>query len=144
MAHDRESQARRIRGDSRQQFYEIRRNDQTFGAQGLIDRLIKLEKTTAERRIELTDEQDRLLERFSPEFRERQVETRHTGDLVAVDTFCVGVGKVYLHTVVDCLSRYAWGRLYPNTTLLDEHFRLRDRTKLHHSIEGMHKNSTPI
>ena len=71
MAHDRESQARRIRGDSRQQFYEIRRNDQTFGAQGLIDRLIKLEKTTAERRIEHTDEQDRLLERFSPEFRER-------------------------------------------------------------------------
>ena len=26
-------------GDSRQQFYEIRRNDQTYGAQGFIDRL---------------------------------------------------------------------------------------------------------
>ena len=26
-----------------------------------------------------------------------------------------GVGKVYLQTAVDCHSRYAWGRLYPNT-----------------------------
>ena len=60
----------------------------------------------------------RLLERFSPEFRERHIQTRHTGDLVAVDTFFVGhlkgVGKVYLQTALDCHSRYAWGRLYPN------------------------------
>ena len=32
------------------------------------------------------------------------------------DTFFVGtlkgVGKVYLQTVLDCFSRYAWGRLY--------------------------------
>ena len=82
------------------------------------ERLLRLEKTTAERKIALTDEQVRLLERFSPEFRERHIETRHTGDLVAVDTFFVGhlkgVGKVYLQTAVDCHSRYAWGRLYPN------------------------------
>ena len=183
------SKACRIMGYSRQQFYEIRRNYQTYGADGLIDRLpgargphpnrvseeveaailahaldhpthgalrvaqelslkgvqvssggvrgvwsrhnlltkqerlLRLEKTTAERRIELSDEQVRLLERFSPEFRERHIETRHietrhAGDLVAVDTFFVGhlkgVGKVYLQTVVDCHSRYAWGRLYPN------------------------------
>ena len=178
------SKACRIMGYSRQQFYEIRRNYQTYGADGLIDRLpgargphpnrvseeveaailahaldhpthgalrvaqelslkgvqvssggvrgvwsrhnlltkqerlLRLEKTTAERRIELSDEQIRLLERFSPEFRERHIETRHTGDLVAVDTFFVGhlkgVGKIYLQTVVDCHSRYAWGRLYPN------------------------------
>jgi transposase InsO family protein len=35
---------------------------------------------------------------------------------VAVDTFFVGhlkgVGKVYLQTVIDCYSRYAWWRLY--------------------------------
>ena len=31
------------------------------------ERLLRLEKTTAERRIEFTDEQVRLLERFSPE-----------------------------------------------------------------------------
>ncbi len=34
------------------------------------DRLLRLEKATAERQISLTDEQVRLLERFSPEFRE--------------------------------------------------------------------------
>jgi transposase InsO family protein len=178
------SKACRIMGYSRQQFYEIRRNFQTYGAEGLIDRLpgargphpnriapeveqaildhclehpshgalrvaqelmlkgvqvssggvrgvwsrhslltrherlLRLEKATAERKIELSDEQIRLLERFSPEFRERHIEARHTGDLVAVDTFFVGslkgVGKVYLQTAIDCHSRYAWARLYPN------------------------------
>ena len=58
------------------------------------------------------------MERFSPEFRERHIETKHTGDLVAVDMFFVGtlkgVGRVYLQTVIDCYSRYAWGRLYTN------------------------------
>ena len=42
----------------------------------------------------------------------------HTGALVAVDTFFVGVlkgvGKVYLQTAIDCASRYAWARLYAN------------------------------
>ena len=179
---DNVSKACRIMGYSRQQFYEIRRNYQTYGAEGLIDRLpgargphpnrvpaeieeailahgldhpshgalrvshelmlkgvqvssggvrgvwsrhglltkhqrlLRLEKTIAERRIELSDDQIRLLERFSPEFRERHIETRHTGDLVAVDTFFVGhlkgVGKVYLQSAIDCHSRYAWGRLY--------------------------------
>jgi hypothetical protein len=33
------SKACKIVGYSRQQFYEIRRNDQTYGAEGLIDRL---------------------------------------------------------------------------------------------------------
>jgi transposase InsO family protein len=178
------SKACRIMGYSRQQFYEIRRNFQTYGAEGLIDRLpgargphpnrvsaeveqaildhcldhpshgalrvaqelmlkgvqvssggvrgvwsrhslltrherlLRLEKATAERKIELSDEQIRLLERFSPEFRERHIEASHTGDLVAVDTFFVGtlkgVGKVYLQTAIDCFSRCAWARLYPN------------------------------
>jgi len=54
------------------------------------ERLRRLKKTTAEHRIELLDEQVRLLERFSPEFRERHIGTRHAGDLVAVDTFFVG------------------------------------------------------
>jgi transposase InsO family protein len=178
------SRACKVMGYSRQQFYEIRRNFQTFGADGLIDRLpgargphpnrvadeveaailehalahpchgalrvaqelmlkgvqvssggvrgvwsrhslltkherlLRLERSTAERRIELSDEQVRLLERFSPEFRERHIEAPHTGALVAVDTFFVGalkgVGKVYLQTALDCHSRYAWARLYPN------------------------------
>ena len=169
-------------GYSRQQFYEIRRNYQTYGSEGLLDklpgckgphpnrvapeieqailvfcldnptygplrvsqelvlqgiavstggvrgvwqrhdllskhdRLLRLEKTHREQAIELNDDQIRLLERFSPEFRERQIEVHYTGELVAVDTFFVGtlkgVGKVYLQTVLDCYSRYAWGRLY--------------------------------
>jgi transposase InsO family protein len=178
------SKACRVMGYSRQQFYEIRRNFQTFGAEGLLDRLpgargphpnrvaaeieqaildhalahpchgpmrvaqelvlkglqvssggvrgvwqrhglltkhdrlLRLEKATAERKLSLSDEQVRLLERFSPEFRERHIEAPHTGALVAVDTFFVGalkgVGKIYLQTAIDCHSRHAWARLYPN------------------------------
>ena len=178
------SKACRVMGYSRQQFYEIRRNFQTFGAEGLLDRLpgakgphpnrlsaeietailehalahpchgatrvaqelvlrgiqvssggvrgvwqrhnlltkherlLRLEKSTAERKLTLSDEQIRLLERFSPEFRERHIEAPHTGAVVAVDTFFVGVlkgvGKVYLQTAIDCFSRHAWARLYPN------------------------------
>ena len=169
-------------GYSHQQFYEIRRNFQTHGAAGLIDRLprargphpnrvpedveqaildhaleypshgplrvaqeltlkgiqvssggvrgvwsrhdlltrhqrlLRLEKHVSGKKIALSDEQVRLLERFSPEFRERHIETRCTGDLVAVDTFFVGhlkgIGRGYLQSVIDCHSRYAWGRLY--------------------------------
>jgi len=80
------------------------------------DRLLRLEKTVRDRKIELNDDQVRLLERFSPEFRERHIEVHHSGELVAVDTFMVGslkgVGRVYLQTVIDCFSCYAWGRLY--------------------------------
>jgi transposase InsO family protein len=82
------------------------------------ERLLRLEKATAERTLELSDEQTRLLERFSPEFRERHIEAQHTGALVAVDTFFIGVlkgvGKVYLQTAIDCHARFAWARLYPN------------------------------
>lgn len=178
------SKACKVMGYSRQQFYEIRRNFQTYGAAGLLDRLpgargphpnrvdaeveeailahslahpthgclrvaqelslqsiqvssggvrgvwsrhklltkherlLRLERHVAKTQMALSDEQVRLLERFSPEFRERHIETRHTGDLVAVDTFFVGtlkgVGKVYLQSAIDCHSRYAWGRLYTN------------------------------
>jgi len=178
------SRACKLMGYSRQQFYEIRRNYQTFGAEGLIDRipgpkgphpnrvdeaveqaildyclaspthgpvrvanqlvlkgiqvssggvrgvwsrhnllskhdrLLRLEKSAREQSLELTDRQIKVLERFSPEFRERHIETKHTGDLVSVDTFMVGslkgVGRIYLQTVIDCHSRYAWGRLYTN------------------------------
>jgi transposase InsO family protein len=184
LAHDlgNVSKACRLIGYSRQQFYEIRRNFQTYGADGLIDRLpgakgphpnrvspevekavlnfcleqptkgclavaqhlslqgvnvsssgvrgvwsrhnlltkhdrlLRLEEHVRKRRVKLTDAQIALLERFSPEFRERHIETRYTGDLVAVDTFFVGtlkgVGKVYLQTVLDTYSRYAWGQLH--------------------------------
>lgn len=176
------SKACKIIGYSRQQFYEIRRNFQTYGSEGLLDklpgtreahpnrvseeieqavleyslqypthgpvrvaqqlvlrglkvssggvrgvwirnelttkhdRLLRLEKHQREQKIELTEAQIRLLERFDPEFKDRHIETNFTGELVAMDTFLVGtlkgVGRVYLQTVIDCYSRYVWGRLY--------------------------------
>jgi transposase InsO family protein len=79
-------------------------------------RLLRLEEHTRKRKIKLSDDQIRLLERFSPEFRDRHIETHYTGELVAVDTFMVGtlkgIGRIYLQSVIDCYSRYAWGRLY--------------------------------
>jgi hypothetical protein len=53
-------------------------------------RLLGLEKEVADRRLELTEEQIRLLERFSPEFRDRHIETETVGDLMGLDTFHVG------------------------------------------------------
>ena len=80
------------------------------------DRLLRLEREQCNHTLELNDEQIRLLERFSAEFRERQIEVHHIGELVAIDTFFVGtlkgVGKVYLQTVLDCYSRFAFGRLH--------------------------------
>jgi transposase InsO family protein len=176
------SKACKVMGYSRQHFYEIRRNFQTYGSDGLIDRLpgaraphpnrvpqeiedailahsldqpthgalrvsqelslkgiqvshkgvsgvwgrhkltskherlLRLEEHVSKRQIKLNDDQIRLLERFSPEFRERHIVTNYTGDLVAMDTFFVGslkgVGRVYMQVAIDCHSRYAWGLLF--------------------------------
>jgi transposase InsO family protein len=178
------SKACKYVGYSRQQFYEIRRNFQMYGADGLLDRvrgprgphpnrvskeveqavldyslkepthgpvkvadqlrlqgiqvssggvrgvwarhnllsrhdrLLRLEKSVSEKKIELSPEQIVMLERFSPEFRDRHIHVERTGELVAVDTFMVGslkgVGRVYLQAAIDCYSRYVWGRLYTN------------------------------
>jgi len=55
------------------------------------DRLLRLEKTHREQTIELNDEQIHLLERFSPEFRERQIEVHYTGELVKLPVTSVHV-----------------------------------------------------
>ena len=82
------------------------------------ERLLRLEQHTQQQRVKLSDQQIRLLERFSPEFRDRHIQTHHTGELLGVDTFYVGtlkgVGRVYMQTAIDCHSRYAWARLYTN------------------------------
>jgi hypothetical protein len=74
-------------------------------------RLLSLEKATGERKIELRENQIRLLEHFSPKFRERHIEAPFTGALVGVDTFFAGtlkgIAKVYPQTAIDCHSRYA-------------------------------------
>lgn len=78
-------------------------------------RLLLLERSVHEQSLELNDDQVRALERFSPKFRVWHIETRHTDDLVAVDTFfggtLKGLGRVFLQSVLACHSRYAWGRL---------------------------------
>ena len=61
-------------------------------------------KTHREQTIELNDEQISLLERFSPEFRERQIEVHYTRELVAVDTFFVGALKGWAR----CICKPCW------------------------------------
>ena len=176
------SEACRRIGYSREQFYEIRRNYQTFGSEGLLDkvrgpknphpnraseeqekavldyclefpvhgalkvsqqlilrgihigvgairgiwqrhtmllkcqRLLYLEQHYKNNNIALTESHIKLLEKFDPEFRDRHINADFTGQLVALDTFMVGnlkgIGKIYLQTVVDCHSRFAFGHLY--------------------------------
>ena len=80
------------------------------------DRLLKLETRAAQQAIELTAEQIAQIEKQNPVFRERHVETSRPGELLCQDTFYVGrlkgVGKVYLHVVVDAYGSYAFGFLH--------------------------------
>jgi transposase InsO family protein len=80
------------------------------------ERLLKLEEKVASEPIELSAEQVTAIEAANPCFRERHVESSAPGELLAQDTFLVGsfkgVGKVYLHTVVDTYGSYAFGFLH--------------------------------
>ncbi len=79
------------------------------------ERLLALEKQALAQEIELTPEMAGLIEKANPCFRERHVESACPGELLCQDTFYVGsfkgVGKVYLHTVVDAFGSYAFGVL---------------------------------
>ncbi len=81
-----------------------------------IDRWLALEAQNAEKAIEITAEQAAFLEKMNPCFRERHVESNAPGELLSADTFFVGslkgVGKVYLHAVVDTYGSYAFGFLH--------------------------------
>lgn len=81
-----------------------------------LERLFKLEEQAAAEPIELTPEQIAQIEKANPCFRERHVESSRPGELLSQDTFFVGtfkgVGKVYLHTVVDTYSSYGFGFLH--------------------------------
>jgi len=80
------------------------------------ERLLRLEAQAATQAIELTPEQVAQIEKANPAFRERHVESSRPGELLGQDTFFVGhlkgVGKVYLHAVVDTYSSYAFGFLH--------------------------------
>jgi transposase InsO family protein len=79
------------------------------------ERLLALEQRALEQQIELTPELAKLVETANPCFAERHVESSLPGELLCQDTFSVGqfkgVGKVYLHTVVDTHGSYAFGVL---------------------------------
>jgi len=87
------------------------------------DRLLRLEQQAAKGQVQLTAEQVRAIEKANPCFRERHVESKRPGELLAQDTFYVGqmkgVGKVYLQAVVDTYGSYAFG--YLHTGKLPEH-----------------------
>lgn len=72
------------------------------------DRWLKLEEKNAARAIQLTGEQVAFMEKQNPAFKERHVESSQPGELLWQDTFLVGtikgVGRVYLHGVVDTFS----------------------------------------
>lgn len=80
------------------------------------ERLLKLEEKVAQKTIELTPEQVAQIEKNNPCFRERHVESSRPGELLSQDTFYVGtlkgVGRVFLHVVVDTFSSYAFGFLH--------------------------------
>jgi transposase InsO family protein len=89
-------------------------NDKGLGTRH--ERWLALERRNAERAIELSPEQVAFLERLNPCFRERHVESERPGQLLSQDTFMVGtlkgIGRVYLHAVVDTHGSYAFGFLH--------------------------------
>jgi transposase InsO family protein len=80
------------------------------------ERLLKLEEHAAQAALPLTPEQVALIEKNNPCFRERHIESSRPGELLSQDTFYVGrlkgVGRVYLHVVVDTYGSYAFGFLH--------------------------------
>ncbi len=80
------------------------------------ERLLKLEERSLSHQIELTPQQVTWIEKANPCFRERHIESSRPGEVLSQDTFYVGVlkgvGRVYLHAVVDTFGSYAFGFLH--------------------------------
>lgn len=79
-------------------------------------RLLWLERKAREQTFVLSDEQVRLLERHSADFRLRHVEATRVGELLNQDTFywgtLKGVGKVYVQVIVDVSCSFAFAKVY--------------------------------
>jgi len=80
-------------------------------------RLMRLERESRDNTtFVLTDDQVRLLERHSPDFRCRHVESSAPGELLNQDTFywgtLKGVGKVYVQVVIDTFCSLAFAKCY--------------------------------
>ena len=80
------------------------------------ERLLKLEERSLSNQIELSPQQVAWIEKANPCFRERHIESSRPGEVLSQDTFYVGVlkgvGRVYLHAVVDTYGSYAFGFLH--------------------------------
>jgi len=87
------------------------------------ERLLKLEERACKEKLELSAEQVKQIEKANPAFAERHVESGRPGELLCQDVFYVGrvhasvndlkgVGKVYLHSVVDTFGSVAFGFLH--------------------------------
>src|SRR5215510_3444297 len=82
-----------------------------------LKRLLRLEQAVAQdTTLVLAEEQVRLLERHSVNFRCRHVEATQPGELLNQDTFywgtLKGVGKVYVQVVVDVFCSLAFAKVY--------------------------------
>jgi transposase InsO family protein len=79
-------------------------------------RLLRLERSASDTTFVLSDEQVRLLERHSVDFRCRHVEANRPGELLNQDTFfwgtLKGVGKVYVQVLVDVFCSIAFAKVY--------------------------------
>jgi transposase InsO family protein len=79
-------------------------------------RLLRLEEVARDETLVLTERQIELLERHSPDFRCRHVESTRPGELLNQDTFywgtLKGVGKVYVQVVVDTFCSLAFAKVY--------------------------------
>lgn len=84
------------------------------------DRWLALERRNADQPIVLSAEQVKFIEAENPQFAERHVESSRPGELLCQDVFYVGrlkgVGRVYLHSVVDTYGSYAFGFLHTTKT----------------------------
>ena len=82
------------------------------------ERLLKLEERHFKEGLELTPEQIALIEKNNPCFAERHVESSTPGELLSQDTKLIGtlsgIGRVYLHAVVDTFGSYGFGFLHIN------------------------------
>lgn len=80
------------------------------------DRWMALERKSAEEGLDLSGEQVAYIEKLNPSFKERHVESSGPGQLLSQDTFFVGtlkgVGRVYMHTVIDTYGSFAFGFLH--------------------------------
>jgi transposase InsO family protein len=79
-------------------------------------RLLRLEQHARAATFVLSDEQLRLLERHSVDFRCRHVEAARPGELLNQDTFywgsLKGVGRVFVQVVIDVFCSLAFAKVY--------------------------------